>query len=344
MHSPAMRNRSRVVTLGNRPRSLERHAGVGHRQMRISVTGGTGFIGGALVRRLLGQRMEVRVLARESRRADALEAQGAELVRADLADRAAIERVIEGADTVYHAAGKVSGADTREEFFEANVNGTERLLEACQRQGVRRVVYLSSIAVYGRANRGETIDEHTLLDPNAGGRDYYSQSKIAADRLAGSFAAQNRLAVAILRPGIVYGPGRPLPVGLLGFRAGRFNFVFGSSGLHFPLTYIENLIDAMLLSASAARDVTREYIVLDDEELTLGAYHQTKSKADKTRTIFLPRWPVLLGGPLGGMPRDQIRRALEDRRYRARRIREEIGWAPAIGLPESIAQTLERSC
>jgi nucleoside-diphosphate-sugar epimerase len=311
--------------------------------MYICVTGGTGFIGGALVRRLLGQRARVRVLARGSRRADALQAKGAEIVRGDLANRAAIERAIEGADIVYHAAAKVSGTGTRQEFFEANVNGTERMLEACLRQGVRRVVYLSSLAVYGRATMGETIDEDTPLDPNPEGRDFYSQSKIAADRLAGSFAAQNRLAAAILRPGIVYGPGRPLPVGLLGFRTGRLNFVFGSPGLHFPLNYIENLIDAMLICASTASDAVRHYIVLDHEGLTLGAYHQAKSEADRTRTIFLPAWPVLLGGPLGGMPRDQIERALQDRHYRTRRIREETGWAPQIGFRASIAQTLEGS-
>ena len=142
--------------------------------MRTCVTGGTGFIGGALVRRLLAEGAHVRALARPSARSQALEARGVEVVQGELADVAAIERAMNGVDTVYHTAAKVSGPGTRQEFFEANVNGTQRVLQACLRQGVRRTVYLSSIAVYGIVQAVQTIDESTPLDQEPEKRDFYA--------------------------------------------------------------------------------------------------------------------------------------------------------------------------
>src|SRR5580658_8758917 len=98
------------------------------REMRVCVTGGTGLIGGALVRRLLAEGAQVRVLARPSQRADELEARGAEAVRGDLSDPEAIERAVREAEVVYHAAAKIDPPGTRAEFFETNVGGTERVL------------------------------------------------------------------------------------------------------------------------------------------------------------------------------------------------------------------------
>jgi nucleoside-diphosphate-sugar epimerase len=346
MVSRAMRNGSKVVRLDARfgifykARISEISSG---RWMRVCVTGGTGFIGGALVRGMLGEGAQVRVLARPSARADALEAGGAEVIRGDLVDAAAIEQAITGTDVVFHTAGKVSGPGTRQEFFEANVNGTQCVLEACLRRGMQRIVYISSIAVYGTVKQGQTINERTPVEEKPEGRDFYAQSKIAADKLVGSFAIENRLAAVILRPGIVYGPGRPLPVGLLGFRSGGRNFVFGSPNLRFPLNYVENLVDVMRLAAHLGDHALQEYNVVDDEDLTLSQYHAAKSQSDQTRTVFLPGWPVLLGGPLCGLPKQQIERALQDRHYSTRRIREETGWAAKLGLKEAIELTLKGS-
>ena len=109
--------------------------------MRVCVTGGTGFLGAALVQELLAREVPVRVLARPSRRADALESQGAEVVRGDLADADCIARAVQGADVVYHLAAKVDTPGSRADFLEANVAGTERVLNAClqQRRWPRRV-------------------------------------------------------------------------------------------------------------------------------------------------------------------------------------------------------------
>lgn len=324
--------------------------------MRVCVTGATGFIGAALVRRLLQAGASLCALARPSARADELEARGVEVVRGDLKDAEAVERAVEGAEVVYHTAAMVEGPWTRAQFIETNLGGTQRVLEASLRKGVGRVVYLSSIAVYGLAHEDERINEITPWDDSPERRDSYSNSKILADRFATEFAREKALPVIIMRPGVVYGPGRRLPTALLGFELGKTNVIFGRGELRFPLTFVENLVDAIQLAARPSTERLRRYIVIDDEDLTLAQYHATRTEVQKTRAIFLSGWPLLVGAigaesliwylTWGSAPRRvwgrQIRRALQDRWYDTRRIREETGWAPKVPLREAIEQTIRQ--
>lgn len=322
--------------------------------MRVCVTGGTGFIGGALVDRLLREGASVRVLARPSPRADALAVRGAEVVRGDLSSAQTVDEAVRGTEVVFHAAAMVEGHGSRKEFEEANLGGTQQVFEACIRQGVRHVVYLSSIAVYGLISTGERIDELTPLDGSPEKRDFYAQSKIEAEQYATAIGLKTRLAVTILRPGVVYGPGRRLPVALLGFQTGRTNVVFGKRRLRFPITYIDNLVDSIVLAAKTEGGL-RKYIVIDDDNLTLAQYHATRAEVDKTRAMFFPGWPLVVGStiinllfwvmPLGfGYPpavrwSRQNRRALQDRWYDTSLIRKDLGWRPRVSLRETIEKT-----
>jgi len=321
--------------------------------MRICLTGGTGFIGGPLVRRLLSDGAAIRALARPSPRADQLEASGVTVIRGDLTDAAAIDRAVESADVVFHIAAKVNGPGNRDDFFETNARGTERVLRAAQKQGARKVVYLSSISVYGLTRGGEPIDETTGFDPRPELRDFYAQSKIAADQFAASFARGTGFPLTILRPGLIYGPGRPMPLGLLGFTVGETNVVFGTPRLRVPLNFTENLLDAMQLVAEQETTGLREYIVVDDDDLKLGAYHAVLAKFQKKRTVYFPNWPLRLGVPMAeavlrilrldrnaGPMLQQVRRAMQDRRYVTRRLREETGWVPRVKLQDAVSQTL----
>jgi len=318
--------------------------------MRICVTGGTGFIGHALVRRLLAKGMVVRVLARPSPRADELEAQGAEVIRGDVRNRDAVWSAVEGAQVVYHAAAKVRGSARRKEFIETNVAGTQNVLEACLEKGVLHVVYLSSIAVYGLVQAGTVITEATESDPRSSERNPYAQSKIEADQYVLGIGRETKLMVTILRPGIVFGPGEPLPSALLGFRIGNLHIAFGSREQYFPLAYIENLVDAIELVGLRTGGGVQSYIVLDDDDLTLGTYHQVLTEVAKTRTLFLPGWPVLLAAQGAGVFSSrgrrwgrEVRRALQNRHYDSRQIRKETGWGPKVDLPAAIAKTLKDS-
>jgi nucleoside-diphosphate-sugar epimerase len=323
--------------------------------MRVCVTGGTGFIGGALVERLLRDGASVRVLARPSPRADALARRGVEIIQGDLSNSKALDEAVRGTEVVFHAAAVVEGG-SREQFEETNVGGTQQAFEACIRQGVPHMVYLSSIAVYGLAQKGARIDELTPLDESPEKRDSYAQSKIAADKYATAIGEKASLAVTILRPGVVYGPGRRLPVALLGFRAGKINVILGTKWLHFPITYIENLIDAVMLAGETGLGL-RKYIVIDDDNLTLGQYHATRAEIERTRAAFMPGWPVLAGPiVLNGLTRivpvhretaaiwrRQAQRSLQDRWYDTSLIRKQLGWIPRVSLREAVEKTANAS-
>lgn len=317
--------------------------------MRVCVTGGTGFLGMALVRDLLARGVSIRVLARASQRADLLETQGAEVVRGSLEDIDCIARAVQGVDIVYHLAAKVDTPGSKADYLENNVGGTEKVLTACLREGVSRVVYASSLAVYGPLPSGKRIDEDTPYDESPHLRDFYAGSKIAADQLAVTFARKNALSITIIRPGIIYGPGRPLPVGLLGFTLGKTNFVFGHRNNRIPLNYVENLVDAMQVAATAGGGPLRQFNILDDDDLTLAQYHEAKTEVDKTVTHFSPGWPVLLAGPFAEaivrvlpnvgsvrFSKHQLSRALQDRWYDTHRIREETGWTPKVSLKDAL--------
>ncbi|MGA7459449.1 MAG: NAD(P)-dependent oxidoreductase [Candidatus Korobacteraceae bacterium] len=318
--------------------------------MRVCVTGGTGFLGGFLVRDLFAKGATVRVLARPSPRADALQGTGVEIIHGDLADADSISRAVNGADIVYHLAAKV-GAAKMSDYFATNVAGTERVLNACAQQRVGQFVYASSLAVYGPINEGERIDEDTPFDNHPELRDPYAQSKIAADLLVSAFAQRTGLPTVILREGIIFGPSRALPIGMFAFRMGNTNVVFGNPHNRFPLNYVENLIDAMQSAASSGSGL-RQFNVLDDDDLTLARYHELKSSIDRTKTRFSSAWPLHLASPIletlrpivpmGDLrlSKHQLERSLQSRWYDTHRIRQATGWQPRVALDEAIRRTL----
>jgi 2-alkyl-3-oxoalkanoate reductase len=326
--------------------------------MSVCVTGATGFLGGALLRRLLAQGISVRALARPSARADELAARGAEVVHGDLSDSTAITRTLTGVEIVYHVAAMVEAPGDLADFLDANRGGTERVFRAALEQNVRSIIYSSSIAVYGLARDGQVIDENTAYDDQPALRDSYSQSKIQADAFAVAFAQKNsrpgKLSVTILRPGLIYGPGKPLPLGLLGFGAGKTNVIFGNPNSRIPLNYIENLVDALLLAAEPSAEPLRQYIVLDDDQLTLAQYHQARKRVHGTRALFFSGTPVLAAARVaeatglvkpgfGDFTVRQVSRALQNRYYETQRIRRELGWGPRVPLLEALRRSLDLS-
>ena len=271
-------------------------------------------------------------------------------MQGDLRDPESIVRAVRGADVVYHLAAKV-GAAPYKSYFEINVDGTQRLLNACAENGVGQFVYASSLAVYGPVVEGGSIDESTPFDDKPQLRDPYSESKIKADQLVSSFAKKTGLPTLIVREGIIFGPGRRLPTGIFAFRLSNVDVVFGEPTNHLPLNYVENLVDAML-TASASGSGLRGFNVLDDDDLTLGQYNRLKRAADGSTTYFASGWPLYAASPFaealrGIIPmgdtrlsRHQLQRSLQDRRYDTGRIRRETGWKPRVSLAEGIQRTL----
>jgi nucleoside-diphosphate-sugar epimerase len=175
--------------------------------MKIFLTGGTGFIGSHIAQQLRDRGDEVRALARSAEKGSDLEAMGCEIVLGDLGDDAAIAAGMDGCDAVIHGAAvyKVGiPASEHEAMHRANVEGTERVLRTALEKKIPKVVYISTVAVFGNTH-GEVVDETFEADGRSF-TSYYEQTKYEAHQVAKRLIGEG-LPLVIVQPGGVYGPG-----------------------------------------------------------------------------------------------------------------------------------------
>lgn len=171
--------------------------------MTVAVTGASGHVGGNLVRALLGQGRNVRVLARRDRRA--LHGLDVEVVEGDLFDDASLARLVDGAKTVFHLAARISIAGPESGLVErTNVLGTRRVAEACLAAGVGRLVHTSSIHAFSTHPNGEIVDETRALALDRRHMDYdRSKARGTLEVLA---CVERGLDAVIVHPAGVIGP------------------------------------------------------------------------------------------------------------------------------------------
>lgn len=173
---------------------------------RVLITGGAGFVGRAILDRLVARGRPVRALARSDASAEALAAAGAEVARGDLADPASLGRAMAGCAVVYHVAG-LNGfcLPDPSELDRLNVDGTRDVVRAAAAAGVRRIVYTSSAATIGEA-AGEVATERS--EHRGSFLSHYERSKFAAERVALAEAARLGVELVSVNPASVQGPGR----------------------------------------------------------------------------------------------------------------------------------------
>jgi dihydroflavonol-4-reductase len=217
--------------------------------VKAFVTGGTGFIGSRVIRRLRNRGDEVVALVRSPEKATELRELGCELVEGDLSAEQAIRDGVRGCDAVFHIAAvyKVGiPASERDAMHDANVGGTERVLDAASDAGVQRIVYVSTVAVFGNT-RGEVVDETYTRN----GEDFlscYDETKwkshqVALDRIG------RGAPIVIVQPGGVYGPGDHSELGNMIDQAatGKLKMLmFPETG--FNLVHVEDVADGILLA------------------------------------------------------------------------------------------------
>jgi len=214
--------------------------------MKAFVTGGTGFIGKQLVRKLRERGDEVVALVRTPSKATDLDA---EIVQGDLSDEDAIRQGVQGCDSVFHvgATYKVGIPKTEHAaMYDANVKGTERVIDNAVEAGVQRIVYVSTGNVYGNT-RGQVVDETYVRPQPPDFLSYYDETKYLAHQ-----AALERIKagapVIIAQPGGVYGPGDPSELGNMidQARTGKLKLrLFPDAGFNF--IYVDDVADGLLL-------------------------------------------------------------------------------------------------
>ena len=318
--------------------------------MNVLVTGGTGFVGSHLVRRLLGRGHRVTCLDRQPGLCDdELRAAGASLILGSVTDAGDVERVMAGQELVFHLASPFGDILEPDEAYRAiEIDGTRNVLAAAEREGVRRVVHCSTQGVHGII-AGPPGDEDSPIAP----RDHYCHSKAEGEKVAREFIARG-LDVVIVRPTSVYGPG-DIRGWLQLFRlVSRGWFVMVGSGRtrNHPV-YVDNLVDLLEIAATAPQARGRTYLAGDDQAVTLTQLVRQVGAAVGTpvRILRFPFYRVawLISAVIEGTCRIAgrtppiFRRRLSwfitNRHFRIDRARTELGYRPRINLREGLART-----
>ena len=313
------------------------------------VTGGSGFVGGALIERLAADGWAVRALARSAAAAARVEALGAAPVRGDLADDAALTSGAGGAEVAFHAAAKVEEWGPWAEFRRINVDGTRAVLDACRRAGVRRFVHVGTEAAVLRGQDLRHADETVPLAFDSPAP--YSSTKALAE-WAVLAAGREGFDTMVVRPRFVWGRGDTsvLPRLVALARQGRLAWIGGGCH-HTSTTHIDNTVHALLLAAERGRPggvwfATDGTPVVFREFVSELLRTQGVEPPERELPVPLARAAVAAGDaafrrlPLRGAPpltRFGLWFATRECTLSDRRAREELGYRPVTSRARGLA-------
>ena len=305
------------------------------------VTGASGSLGKATVRRLRAEGHRVRVF---QRRIPKVPEDGIEYCIGNLGDPVAVDRAVKGAEIVIHCGAAMKGGWL--EHKGGTVVGTQNVLDACKKHSVKQLVHISSMSVIDWAGSvGDApVSEAANLEPRPGERGDYTRAKLEAERLVAS-AAEQGLPVVILRPGQIFGGGIPLINGAVARNAGGRWLVLGDGKLELPLVYIDDVVDA--ITASIARKLTHGEVIqiIDPDPLTQA---EVLGLAGGGKAVLrVPRPFVFALGklseyPLGALGRQspvavyRLKSAMARLHYESDRAASLLGWRPRVGVREGI--------
>ena len=314
--------------------------------MRIALTGATGYTGGRLLARLRADGHQVAALARAGSPSPLVA--GVRWVEGDLLDADALRRLVEGTDAVVHVAAVYRTAGHPDSYYrDVNVGGTERLLDAAARAGVRRFVHTSTVGVHGDVKH-PPADETAPLAPG----DIYQQTKVEGEAVAFDYHRRRGVPVVVVRPAAIYGPGETRLLKL--FRAiarGRYAVVGSGRAFYHPV-FIEDLLDGYQLALVRPQAVGEAFIIggpryLSQTELaSVIALHT----GGRVLPLRIPAAPLQWLGdlceavcvPFGIEPPLHRRRVdfwTKSRAFSIAKARQVLGYAPRVDVDEGVSRT-----
>lgn len=315
--------------------------------MRVFVTGASGLVGSHVAERLRARGDEVVALVRPTSDPRFLAALGAELVHGDIGDASGVlASAMRGCDAVVHAAARVYGGASEADYADANVGGTQRVLDAAADAGVPRALHVSSIAVYGLVR--EPVGEDEWLKHDVAPRNFYAQSKRAAELHAWRVHEQGRIRVTTVRPGVVYGErDRLASIRFARMLKLRVLPLPGGGRCTIPVVYAGNVAAGILAALDREDTAGRAYCLSGDPGLTARAFFREYGRAVGRKPFVLPvpGGLMLLAGRAGdklqpllpGVPEFGLERAarllLRDNPYRVDRAERELGWTAEALTP-----------
>lgn len=316
--------------------------------MRCLVTGATGFVGSHLVDALVARGDDVTCLVRPTSDRRWIETHAVRFVVGGLDDPAVLDAAARGQDVVFHVAGVIK-ARTAEAYFRANAEGTRAVVEACRRAGpgLRRLVYVSSLAATGASPDGKPVDEDTPCRPVSP----YGESKLAGERIV--LEAARDLPVTAVRPPVVFGP-RDRET-LTFFKTVAFG-IRPTVGVLRELGYVfvSDLVAGLLLAAEHPAAAGRVYFLCNDGPRAYGDVLAAVARALGKRwtlPLHVPAWTLYAaafcaeaaGAVMSRHPMFNRRKVREINQRcwtcAAERAKRELGFAPRLSLQEGMDGT-----
>ena len=314
------------------------------------VTGGSGFIGGKLVQRLVSEGRRVRALARSGGAAERVAALGAEPVRGELGDTDSLAAGAKGARVAFHLAAHLGEWGPWVDFERGNVVGTKNVLAACQAAGVECFVHCGTEAALMAGEPLVHVDETAPLRPDS--RAPYPATKARAEQAVRE-ASRDKFATVVVRPRFVWGKGDTtlLPEMVATVEAGRFAWVGGGRNVT-DTTHVDNVVEGLILAAEKGRP-GEAYFVTDGEPVV---FREFVTKLLQTQGVEPPdrslpawtaapmarvceaAWKVL---PLRGEPPMTSFRAwllTQECTIEISKAREEIGYSPIVTHEQGLAE------
>jgi nucleoside-diphosphate-sugar epimerase len=317
------------------------------------VTGASGLLGSHIVAELVARGEAVRAVARPASNAAFLKQLGVDIVHAELGDVAALRRAVAGAAIVYHCAARVSDWGPWTGFDADIVQGTRHALGACQAEGVGRILYISSISVYGPNLPGVITEESPLAPVASLSRwDYYGRAKILAE--AAARAHGNR--ATVIRPTWCYGPRdhAGIPRFIKNLRLGRASII-GPGDHPLNIMHVRDAASGAILAANHPQAAGQSYNLSGPGDVTQVQLINALTdgvglpRLEKHVSVGLAMRGALLVEIIGRLicmrqPPRYTRRAVEriarTTQFSTDKARRELGWSPRVRFADGIQETL----
>ncbi|MBE9169011.1 NAD-dependent epimerase/dehydratase family protein [Pleurocapsales cyanobacterium LEGE 06147] len=316
----------------------------------VLVTGGKGFLGSHIVAQLAARGDNVRIFARPSTKTPSLlEHTNYEFIPGDIRDLDAVDRAVRGVDYIIHVVSNFrKGGSDKQEAYAVNVEGTENVLKAAEKQGVQHLIHCSTIGVHGTVLEIPAT-ETTPFNPT----DLYQETKLIGEQRVWAFYRETGLPVTVVRPISLFGPGDTRMLKLFRLiQKGRFVIV-GDGEVLFHPTYIDDVVRGFLLCLNNPQAIGEAFIIGGEGYLTLNELCQliAKELGVKPPMLRLPMAPILamatlcerICEPLGLEPPLHRRRVSFFRNNRAfsiKKVKQTLGFEPQMSLTEAIQKTI----
>ncbi len=325
--------------------------------MRVFITGASGLLGSHVAERLRSEGQDVVALVRQTSDTSFLDSIGVKLREAPLTDVDALAGAIADSDAVVHAAAIVVADATWQTYREVNVGGTMAVLEAAVRAGARRVVHVSSVAVYGGAEVAglAPVTEDMPLDLPLADGEFYARSKRLAEEAAWRFQREGSLEVSVVRPALMYGERDRVAIPrLLRVLNSPLVPLVGGGQSELPLVHAANVADAIFLALTSERAAGEAFNLATDFPITQRQLFELLARQLGKRPVFVPVPYIAVYGLAAAV--ESLTRLLSDRPpflnrrnvsfmgagnpFDSSRAREVLGWKPRLGHEEGVQRSL----